>query len=160
MKTNFRITSIVLSVFLVASIFPFSTHAMLIRTSVDSTFVVVDDVNNVQWADLNRFVNLTYSGVLTEIDVKATLKKKIDVDVSEYKILGACNPKLAHHALETEPFIGLLLPCNIILFKDKENSTIVSIAKPTAMFQVVQNDALSDLANQVDEKMLRVLESL
>ena len=96
-------------------------------------------------------------GVLTEIDVKATLKKKLDVDFKPYKILGACNPPLAHRALTSEPLIGLLLPCNVVVFEDN-GKMAVSIAKPLEMFKSVSNPALEPLAKEVDAKLQRVLE--
>ena len=80
-------------------------------------------------------------GVLTEIDVKATLKKKLDVDFPPYAILGACNPRLAHRALQTEPGIGLLLPCNVVV-RESDTGTQVAIASPRAMFSIVDLAAL------------------
>jgi uncharacterized protein (DUF302 family) len=97
-------------------------------------------------------------GVLTEIDVKATLKKKLDVDFKPYKILGACNPPLAHRALTSEPLIGLLLPCNVVVFEDEGGRMAVSIAKPLEMFKSVSNPELQPLAKEVDAKLQRVLE--
>ena len=99
-------------------------------------------------------------GVLTEIDVKATLKKKIDVDFRPYSILGACNPKLAHQALTAELPIGLLLPCNVVVTEDDEGNAIVSLVNPKEMFKVVSNPALGDIASGVDAKLQRVLEAL
>jgi uncharacterized protein (DUF302 family) len=99
-------------------------------------------------------------GVLTEIDVKATLKKKIDVDFRPYAILGACNPKLAHQALSTELPIGLLLPCNVVVTEDDEGNALVSIVNPKEMFKVVDNPALGDIAGSVDGKLQRVLDAL
>ncbi len=99
-------------------------------------------------------------GVLTEIDVKATLKKKLDVEFKPYKILGACNPPLAHRALTSEPLIGLLLPCNVVLFEDERGAMAVSIAKPLEMFKSVSNPALEPLAKEVDQKLQRVLERI
>ncbi|MDJ0764703.1 MAG: DUF302 domain-containing protein [Myxococcota bacterium] len=99
-------------------------------------------------------------GVLTEIDVKNTLKKKLDVDFRQYKILGACNPPLAHRALSTELPIGLLLPCNVIVFEEDDSTVTVSIANPREMFKVVENPALADIAGDVDAHLQRVAASL
>ncbi|MCJ7488660.1 MAG: DUF302 domain-containing protein [Thermoplasmata archaeon] len=98
-------------------------------------------------------------GVLTEIDVKATLKKKLDVDFRPYVILGACNPKLAHRALEAEPQIGLLLPCNVVL-QESSGGVVLSIANPRAMFGLVENAALDALVGEADDRLRRVLESV
>lgn len=99
-------------------------------------------------------------GVLTEIDVKATLKKKIDVDFPPYKILGACNPPLAHKALSHERLIGLFMPCNVVLFEEEDGQLAVAIAKPAALFQPIDNDEVAPMAKELDQKVLRVLESL
>lgn len=99
-------------------------------------------------------------GVLTEIDVKATLKKKLDADFRQYKILGACNPPLAHQALKAELMIGLLLPCNVIVFEEDDGTTTVSIANPKELFKVVDNPGLAEMADTVDAKLNRVLEAL
>ena len=95
-------------------------------------------------------------GVLTEIDVKATLKKKLDVDVDKYIILGACNPSMAHKALQAEQDIGLMLPCNVIIY-EKDGKVFVSGIKPSVAMQMVENDQLQDIANQVEEKMNKVI---
>jgi len=92
-------------------------------------------------------------GVLTEIDVKATMKKKIDIDMDAYRILGACNPNMAHQAIGLEPRIGAMLPCNVIL-RQVEGGTEVSAIDPVASMAAVDNDALHDVAGQVRE-MLR-----
>jgi uncharacterized protein (DUF302 family) len=99
-------------------------------------------------------------GVLTEIDVKATLKKKLDVDFAKYKILGACNPPLAHRALSGEPLVGLLLPCNVIVFETEDHSITTSIVNPLEMFKVVDNPQLEEIAGEVDAKLKRVLEAI
>jgi uncharacterized protein (DUF302 family) len=99
-------------------------------------------------------------GVLTEIDVKATLKKKLDVDHRNYKILGACNPPLAHKAISNEPLIGLLLPCNVVVMEEEDESVTVSAVNPMEMFKVVENSAMSDLAGQVNSKVKKVVDSL
>ena len=90
-------------------------------------------------------------GVLTTIDVKETLKKKIDVDFKKYTILGACNPPLAHKALQAEEEIGLLLPCNVIVY-EKDDKTAVSVFNPDLMSNVVDNEDLKPVANEVQEK--------
>ena len=100
-------------------------------------------------------------GILTEIDVRETLKKKLDVDFREYVILGACNPPFAHRALESELEIGLLLPCNVILYEGDEGKTVVSAVDPvTAMGAVADNPSLEPLANQVRDKLHSVIDSL
>ena len=98
-------------------------------------------------------------GILTEIDVKATLKKKLDVDFRRYIILGACNPPLAHRALSTQTEIGLLMPCNVIVYEDGDGS-VVSIADPNAMVQMTGNADLSDVAAEAREKLEKVIEAL
>jgi len=98
-------------------------------------------------------------GVLTEIDVKATLKKKLDVDFRRYVILGACNPPLAHRALSTELDIGLLLPCNVIVYEDGEGS-VVSAADPSAMMDVSGNPDLQPIAREARERLERAIEAL
>ena len=98
-------------------------------------------------------------GVLTTIDVKDTLKKKIDVDFKKYTILGACNPPLAHRALQSEEEIGLLLPCNVIVY-EKENKSVVSIFDPALMSKVVENEKLNPIADEVREKLQRVFEAV
>ena len=99
-------------------------------------------------------------GVLTEIDVKATLKKKLDVDFRNYRILGACNPPLAHQALQAEPHIGLMLPCNVVVQEGENGQTIVSAVDPVASMQAVGNESLGNVAEQVRPKLQKVIESL
>jgi uncharacterized protein (DUF302 family) len=98
-------------------------------------------------------------GVLTEIDVRATLKAKLDVDFPDYLILGTCNPPLAYRALQTEERIGLMLPCNVIV-RDAGNGVEVAAIDPLASMQAVDNDALGSLGAEVREKLARVIESL
>lgn len=98
-------------------------------------------------------------GVLTEIDVKATLKKKIDVDFQRYIILGACNPKLAHKALSTTLDIGLMLPCNVTVYEKGEGS-VVSIVDPLVMMDVADKPELCDVADEAKERLQRVTEAL
>jgi len=99
-------------------------------------------------------------GILTQIDVKDTLKKKLDVDFRPYLILGACNPTLAHRALTVDPQIGLLLPCNVVIQEAPAGGVTVSIADPRAMFTVVDNPALTPIVDEVDQRLRRVAASL
>jgi uncharacterized protein (DUF302 family) len=99
-------------------------------------------------------------GVLTEIDVKETLKKKLDVDFRPYKILGACNPKLAHRALTAAPQVGLLLPCNVTVSQEGEGLVNVSIVDPISMLGVVQHPDLETVAQEARAKLERVATSL
>lgn len=92
-------------------------------------------------------------GILTEIDMKATLKKKLDVDRKPYKILGACNPQFANKALSMEEKIGILLPCNVIVVENEEGKVDVSIMDPAIAMSVVENTKLESLASMVKEKL-------
>lgn len=98
-------------------------------------------------------------GVLTEIDVKATLKKKLDVDFDKYIILGACNPNFAYQALQSEQDIGLLLPCNVIVY-EKQNKVYVNAIDPSVAMNFVENDKLSIIANEVRERLVNVIYNL
>ncbi|MGA3243267.1 MAG: DUF302 domain-containing protein [Bacteroidota bacterium] len=98
-------------------------------------------------------------GVLTTIDVRDTLKKKLDVDFYRYVILGACNPPFAYKALQAEEQIGLLLPCNVIVY-EKEGKTIVGAFDPMSMTKMVENEALKSIAEDVATRLQRVLNSL
>jgi uncharacterized protein (DUF302 family) len=96
-------------------------------------------------------------GILTEIDVKETLKKKLDVDFRKYKILGACNPQFAHQALIAEDTIGAMLPCNVIV-QERENGKVeVSAVDPVASMMAIKNEKLGEVANEVREKLKRVI---
>jgi uncharacterized protein (DUF302 family) len=97
-------------------------------------------------------------GVLTEIDVKATLKKKLDVDYPKYKILGACNPPLAYQALQAEPDLGLLLPCNVVVYENDKGKTTVAAIDANAMLGVTGRKDIVPIADQVNEKLKRVIE--
>jgi uncharacterized protein (DUF302 family) len=99
-------------------------------------------------------------GVLTEIDVKATLKKKLDVDFRNYRILGACNPEFAHKALLAEDKIGTMLPCNVIVQELDNGSVEVSAIDPVASMQAVDNDQLPAVANEVRKRLSKVVDSL
>lgn len=99
-------------------------------------------------------------GVLTEIDLKATLKKKLNVDFYDYKILGACNPDFAYKAVKAEDKIGTLLPCNFIVQEKEAGIIEVSAVDPSSSMQGVKNDALGDISIQVSEKLKRIITNL
>jgi len=99
-------------------------------------------------------------GVLTEIDVRATLKKKLDVDFRRYVILGACNPPLAHRALEAETHLGALLPCNVIVMERDGGGSTVFAFRPSKGFEIVDNPAMGAIADEVEQRIARVLEGL
>jgi uncharacterized protein (DUF302 family) len=117
--------------------------------------------------DFDKAVSLTTEllaaegfGVLTTIDVKATLKKKLDAEFRRYVILGACNPQFAHKALSFEPLIGLLLPCNVVVMERDGGGSVVAAFKPTEAFQLVKNDAVQPIAGEVEKMLRRVIEGL
>ena len=99
-------------------------------------------------------------GILTEIDVKATLKKKLDVDVKPYQILGACNPPFAYKSLQAEEQIGLMLPCNVIVYVNDQGETIVAAVDPVASMKAVENENLSEVAKTIQGKLKKVIDSL
>ena len=98
-------------------------------------------------------------GVLTEIDVKATMKKKLDIDMESYRILGACNPNMAHQAIGMEPKIGAMLPCNEIL-RAVEGGIQVSAVDPVSSMQAIDNDELKAVAGQVREMLAKVVQEI
>lgn len=98
-------------------------------------------------------------GVLTSIDVKDTLKKKIDVDFKKYTILGACNPSLAYKALQAEEELGLLLPCNVTVYEQGEK-TVVSVFDPMIMAHLIDNPEMKPIAEEVKKKLEKVLEAV
>jgi len=123
----------------------------------------------------NKIVNLSFEdaitrvteklkeqgfGVLTEIDVKETMKKKLDVDIPKYKILGACNPPSAYKAIQAENKIGLMLPCNVIIQEHEDGQIEVSAVDPMASMQAVKNESLGNIANDVREKLQKVINNL
>ena len=130
----------------------------------NATYGYTRNLGNVEFDDAVEKVTAALKsegfGVLTEIDVKSTLKKKLDVDFRKYKILGACNPPLAHQAISSEPLIGLLLPCNVVVFEEDDGSITTSAVNPMEMFKVVENAGMSDIAGQVDAKIRKVVDSL
>lgn len=99
-------------------------------------------------------------GVLTEIDVQQTMKKKLDVDMQSYKILGACNPQFAFQALQAENKIGTMLPCNVIVQDMGDSKTEVAAVDPMASMQAVENDQLGAIAHDVRERLRTVINSL
>ena len=118
---------------------------------------------SVQAADLRLREELKKEGfgVLTEIDVQATLKEKMDVDFRPYKILGACNPPLAHQALSSETDIGLLLPCNVIVYEgDEEGTAVVGVLDPKVQLGITGRTDIDHLANEVRARMERVLAAI
>jgi len=96
-------------------------------------------------------------GVLTQIDVKQTLKKKLDVEFRPYVILGACNPQMAHQALQAEDKIGLMLPCNVVVQQQKSGEVEISAVDPVASMQAIDNPHLGDIANQVRGMLRQVI---
>ncbi|MBK6912480.1 MAG: DUF302 domain-containing protein [Ignavibacteriales bacterium] len=99
-------------------------------------------------------------GILTEIDVKETLKKKLDVEFKPYKILGACNPQFAYKSLQAEEQIGLMLPCNVIVYVNDSSETIVAAINPIASMQAVKNDKLGEVAEVIQSKLKKVISNL
>jgi uncharacterized protein (DUF302 family) len=99
-------------------------------------------------------------GILTEIDVKETLKKKLNVDFRPYKILGACNPPLAYKSLQSEEQIGLMLPCNVIVYVNDKNETIVAAIDPLASMKAVKNEKLGEVAIIIQNKLKKVISEL
>jgi len=96
-------------------------------------------------------------GVLTTIDVAATLKKKLDKDFRRYVILGACNPQLAHRALTADLAVGLLLPCNVTVFEGDNGDSVVHVIKPLAMLGIVKNAEVETVAREADQRLVRAL---
>ena len=99
-------------------------------------------------------------GILTEIDVQATMKNKLGIDVPAHRILGACNPTLAHRALMAEPDIGLLLPCNVVVRQDADGKVTVGLIDPIAMLQVTDNPEVEMVAREARERLQRVCTAL
>lgn len=123
----------------------------------------------------NKFVNMAFDeaidkvteelkkegfGVLTEIDVKQALKKKLNVDFRKYRILGACNPQYAYKALQAEDKIGTMLPCNVIVQETEDGKIEVAAIDPVASMQSVQNESLGEIATTVRSKLIKVIENI
>jgi uncharacterized protein (DUF302 family) len=99
-------------------------------------------------------------GILTEIDVKETFKKKLDVDFRKYRILGACNPNFAFEAIKSEDKVGTMLPCNVVVQEHEDGKIEVSAIDPIASMMAIKNDSLGDVASSVSGKLRRVIENL
>ena len=120
-------------------------------------------IENADFEDVDRRVRAALGvhgfGVLTEIDVKATMKKKIDVDMASYRILGACNPEMAHQAIGMEPRVGAMLPCNVVL-RQLDGGVEVSAINPVASMQAIDNDELKRVAGQVRDLLDDVIKAI
>lgn len=119
----------------------------------------LDDAYDVVLQRVRESLKAEGFGVITEIDVKKTMKEKLGVDGPAHTIIGACNPPLAHRAIGAEPDIGLLLPCNVVVY-EKGSGSRVAVVNAGAMLGMVGNEALAPVAGEVQERLTRVLESL
>lgn len=119
---------------------------------------------NTNWQDAKEKITEALKaegfGILTEIDMAGTLKNKLDVNMKPYTILGACNPGFAHKAVNTEEYIGTMLPCNVIMKENNEGAIEVAAVDPVASMQAVVNDNLAEIAEEVKQKLKKVIESL
>lgn len=115
-------------------------------------------------AELERVVTAELKkegfGVLTRIDVKDKFREKLDIEFKDYVILGACNPPYAHKSILAEEDIGLMLPCNVIIYSSGEGSSVLSIIKPAAAMGVIGNEKLADIANTVEQKLKAVFDNI
>ncbi len=116
------------------------------------------DIEDIDTRTRNALAKFGF-GVLTEIDVKATMKKKINVDMQPYRILGACNPDMAHQAIGMEPRIGAMLPCNVIL-RQLEGGVEISAIDPLASMQAIENDDLKSVASEVRDMLVEVVKAV
>ncbi len=131
---------------------------------MDVKYAIVRELHDLGYAEaVERTVELLKNegfGVLTEIDVKATLKSKLNLDFKRYVILGACNPTFAHRALAEEPLIGVFLPCNVIVMERDGGGSVVAAFKPTVGFALVNNPNVAPIAEEVEEHLKRALDGL
>jgi len=131
---------------------------------MSTEFVLQKDLPTLDYEEAKRRVTEKLAeegfGVLTEIDVKATLKKKLDVDYPRYVILGACNPPLAYKALSAEPLIGALLPCNVMVMERAGGGATVAAFKPSVGFEMVDNEEVGPIAAEVEQRLLKVLNNV
>ena len=116
------------------------------------------DIEDIDTRTRNALAKFGF-GVLTKIDVKATMKKKINVDMQPYRILGACNPDMAHQAIGMEPRIGAMLPCNVIL-RQLEGGVEISAIDPLASMQAIENDDLKSVASEVRDMLVEVVKAV
>ena len=127
-------------------------------------YVMTRELPATEYADAVRQVTELLAGegfgILTEIDVRATIKKKLGLDFKPYVILGACNPSLAHRALIAEPMIGALLPCNVVVMERDGGGSVVAAFSPSVGFRMVDNPAVQPLAAEVDARLRRALDRL
>jgi uncharacterized protein (DUF302 family) len=121
---------------------------------------IVDDDFDTAIANVTEELKKEGFGILTEIDIKQTLKMKLDVDFRKYKILGACNPHFAHKALLAEDFIGTMLPCNVIVQERDNGKVEVSAVDPVASMMAIENKKLGEVANEVREKLKKVINNI
>ena len=130
----------------------------------DATYGITKSLGNVDFDQAIGRVTEALKGagfgVLTDIDVKATMKKKLGAELRNYRILGACNPPLAKQALESEPLIGLLLPCNVVVMEEEDGSVTASAINPTEMFRVVDRPEMAGLAEQVGTTLEHAFDKL
>jgi uncharacterized protein (DUF302 family) len=130
----------------------------------DPNYAIVRDIPDMDYESaVERATSLLAEegfGVLTEIDVKATLKKKLDVDFKRYVILGACNPTFAHQALGMEPDIGVLLPCNVCVSELDSGGARVAAMDPAAAFTLIRNPAVDSVADEVRSRLQRVVDGI